>query len=60
MDHKRVGVTDIVDQEGWCKSIYFKDPNGIQLDYCCLILELTADDTPMQVRFEISSRGRRG
>ena len=57
---KGVRVTDIVDHEGWCKSIYFKDPNGIQLEYCCLTRELTEDDACMQVRFEISSRGRRG
>ncbi len=57
---KGVGVTDIVDHQGWCKSIYFKDPNGIQLEYCCLTRELTEDDARMQVRFEISSRGRRG
>ncbi len=57
---KGVRVTDIVDHEGWCKSIYFKDPNGIQLEYCCLTRELTEDDAHMQVRFEISSWGRRG
>ena len=31
---KAVKVTDVVDHR-WCKSIYFKDPNGIQLEYCC-------------------------
>ena len=30
---KDVDVTDVVDH-GWCKSIYFKDPNGLQLEYC--------------------------
>jgi len=39
---KGVKVTDVVDH-GWCKSIYFKDPNGIQLEYCCLTGELGAE-----------------
>jgi len=29
-----VNVTDIVDHQ-WSKSIYFKDPNGPSLEYCC-------------------------
>ena len=36
---KGVKVTDVVDH-GWCKSIYFHDPNRIQLEYCCLTGEL--------------------
>ena len=28
-----VEVSDVVDHD-WAKSIYFKDPNGIQLEYC--------------------------
>ena len=27
---------------GWCKSIYFKDPNHLQLEYCCLTEEFGA------------------
>ncbi len=34
-----VEVTDLVDH-GWCKSIYFKDPNYIQLEYCCYSADL--------------------
>ncbi len=34
-----VEVTDLVDH-GWCKSIYFKDPNYIQLEYCCYSTDL--------------------
>ena len=56
---KGVEVTPVVDHEGWCKSIYFKDPNGIQLEYCCMMRELTEDDARMQVRFQVSSMGRR-
>jgi catechol 2,3-dioxygenase-like lactoylglutathione lyase family enzyme len=50
---KGVEVTDIVDHN-WAKSIYFKDPNGISLEYCCLVREFVADDANMQDRFEIS------
>src|SRR5687767_12987463 len=50
---KGVEVTDVVDHD-WAKSIYFKDPNGVQLEYCCYTRELTEDDALMQDRFEIS------
>jgi catechol 2,3-dioxygenase-like lactoylglutathione lyase family enzyme len=33
---KGVSTTDIVDH-GWAQSIYFKDPNGLSLEYCCLV-----------------------
>jgi catechol 2,3-dioxygenase-like lactoylglutathione lyase family enzyme len=48
-----VDVTDVVDHD-WAKSIYFKDPNGIQLEFCCLTRNLNADDARMQPRAEIS------
>lgn len=49
---KGVPVTDIVDHE-WAKSIYFKDPNGISLEYCCLVRDVgTEDDVTMQIRVE--------
>ena len=38
----------------WAKSIYFKDPNGISLEYCCLVRDFVEDDANMQERFEIS------
>ena len=50
---KGVQVTDIVDHN-WAKSIYFKDPNGISLEYCCLVRDFVEDDASMQDRFEIS------
>ena len=50
---KGVEVTDVVDHD-WAKSIYFKDPNGIQLEYCIFTRNLNADDAHMQPRFEIS------
>ena len=39
LQEKGVEVTEVVDH-GWCKSIYFKDPNWIQLEYCCYTQEL--------------------
>ena len=51
---KGVTVTDIVDHE-WAQSIYFKDPNGMSLEYCCAVRVLgTEDDVNMQERFERS------
>jgi hypothetical protein len=52
---KGVEVTDVVDHD-WAKSIYFKDPNGLQLEFCCFTRNLTADDARLQDRFEISVR----
>src|SRR3954447_13443409 len=53
---KGVRVTDVVDHE-WAKSIYFKDPNGLQLEFCCYTRDLARDsDSQMQERFEASVR----
>jgi catechol 2,3-dioxygenase-like lactoylglutathione lyase family enzyme len=52
---KGVDVTDVVDHD-WAKSIYFVDPNGIQLEFCCFTRSLNADDARMQDRFEMSVR----
>jgi catechol 2,3-dioxygenase-like lactoylglutathione lyase family enzyme len=49
---KGVEVTDVVDH-GWAKSIYFKDPNGLSLEYCCMMRSLTKDDAIMQERFSV-------
>jgi catechol 2,3-dioxygenase-like lactoylglutathione lyase family enzyme len=49
---KGVEVTDIADH-GWAKSIYFKDPNGLSLEYCCVVRNLTTEDAAMQERFTI-------
>jgi catechol 2,3-dioxygenase-like lactoylglutathione lyase family enzyme len=57
---KGVPVTDIVDHE-WAQSIYFHDPNGISLEYCCLTRDVgTEDDVTMQVRVERSIEAMRG
>jgi catechol 2,3-dioxygenase-like lactoylglutathione lyase family enzyme len=50
---KGIDVTEVVDHD-WAKSIYFKDPNGIQLEYCCFTRNLNANDARMQGRFEMS------
>jgi catechol 2,3-dioxygenase-like lactoylglutathione lyase family enzyme len=52
---KGVKVTRVVDHE-WAKSIYFKDPNGLQLEFCCFTRNLNANDAWMQDRFEMSVR----
>jgi len=52
---KGVEVTDVVDHD-WAKSIYFKDPNGLQLEFCCFTRSLNEDDAWMQDRFETSVR----
>src|SRR5215831_19503037 len=52
---KGVKVTPVVDHE-WAKSIYFKDPNGLLLEYSYLTREFNLDDGVMQPRFEMSFR----
>jgi catechol 2,3-dioxygenase-like lactoylglutathione lyase family enzyme len=52
---KGVEVTEVVDHD-WAKSIYFKDPNGIQLEYCCFTRNLNDNDARLQDRFDISVR----
>jgi catechol 2,3-dioxygenase-like lactoylglutathione lyase family enzyme len=52
---KGIEVTEVVDHD-WAKSIYFKDPNGIQLEYCIFTRNLNDNDARLQDRFEISAR----
>jgi catechol 2,3-dioxygenase-like lactoylglutathione lyase family enzyme len=54
---KGVKVTPVVDHE-WMRSIYFKDPNGIMLEYAWWCRELGSDDAVMQVRERLSLRAR--
>lgn len=54
---KGVRVTPVVDHE-WMQSIYFKDPNGLMLEYAWTSRELTADDAVLQVRERLSLRQR--
>lgn len=39
LEAKGVKVRGIVDH-GWCQSIYFRDPNFLQLEFCCLTADL--------------------
>jgi len=50
---KGVKVTDVVDHD-WAKSIYFSDPNGLSLEYCCMTRSFNENDAKMQDRFEMS------
>jgi catechol 2,3-dioxygenase-like lactoylglutathione lyase family enzyme len=49
---KGVETTEIVDH-GWARSIYFKDPNGISLEYCCVVGNRPEGDAMMQGRFTL-------
>jgi catechol-2,3-dioxygenase len=52
---KGLKVSGIVDHN-WSKSIYFRDPNDISLEYCCLIREFNDNDAQMQDRFSVSMK----
>ena len=54
---KGVKVTPIVDHE-WMQSIYFKDPNGLMLEFAVQTRTLDDDDAVMQVRERVSMRRR--
>ena len=47
-----VEVTEVVDHD-WAKSIYFRDPNGVSLEYCCYTRDLGKEDAEMKQRFEM-------
>jgi catechol 2,3-dioxygenase-like lactoylglutathione lyase family enzyme len=49
---KGVETTEIVDH-GWARSIYFKDPNGISLEYCCMIGKRPEGDAAMHGAFTV-------
>ncbi len=42
-----VDVTPVVDHE-WCRSIYFRDPNGLLLEYCATTRAFTEEDKHME------------
>lgn len=48
-----VEVTEIVDH-GWAQSIYFKDPNGLALEYCCMVGQRPEGDALMRGAFTVS------
>src|SRR5262249_18638510 len=49
---KGVEVTDVVDHQ-WAKSIYFRDPNGLSLEYCCMVRNLAEDDATMRELYAV-------
>ena len=51
-----VEVRGPVDHEGWSKSIYFLDPNGLQLEVCHLLRAFAPDDAIPRVRFRLEGR----
>ncbi len=55
---KGVKVSPVVDHEGWVQSIYFKDPNGLLLEYAWQSRELGEGDADMVVRIRASLRQR--
>ncbi|HEY8122094.1 MAG TPA: VOC family protein [Myxococcota bacterium] len=48
-----VEVRGPVDHEGWSKSIYFLDPNGLQLEVCLMLRAFVGDDAIPRVRFRL-------
>jgi catechol 2,3-dioxygenase-like lactoylglutathione lyase family enzyme len=44
---KGVDVTEVMDH-GWASSIYFRDPNGVTLEYCCATRDLREEDAAMK------------
>ena len=52
LQDKGVEVSEVVDHD-WAKSIYFKDPNGMQMEYCCFTRDFTDEDAVMAERFEL-------
>jgi len=55
-----VRTTGPEDHEGWCRSVYFFDPNGIALEACYLTREIgTEEDVTSALRFRFSkARGK--
>jgi catechol 2,3-dioxygenase-like lactoylglutathione lyase family enzyme len=57
LESKGVAVNGPFDHEGWSKSIYFEDPNGLQMEYCWIMREFTAEDAIPAVRFHVDRDG---
>jgi catechol 2,3-dioxygenase-like lactoylglutathione lyase family enzyme len=45
---KGIETTDVIDH-GLAQSIYFRDPNGISLEYCCFVGDPPKPDTPVHL-----------
>ena len=51
---KGVEVSDIVDYQ-WVHSIYFKNSDGLSLEYCCVVSSLDQGDTMLRGALELGS-----
>ena len=51
-----VKVLGPVDHEGWSRSIYFQDPNGLALEVCFLLRKFDEEDARPQLRFRMDGR----
>ena len=49
---KGVETTEIVDH-GWARSIYFKDPNGLSLEYSCMVGNRPEHDAMIEGEFTL-------
>ena len=48
-----VKVLGPVDHEGWSRSNYFQDPNGLALEVCFLLRKFDEEDARPQLRFRM-------
>lgn len=48
-----VKVSPLIDF-GWCQSFYFKDPNGLMLEYCCVTKPVPEQGPPETYELEMS------
>lgn len=58
LESKGIAVDGVHDHEGWSKSIYFSDPNGLNLEYCFLMRSFTPEDAVPQIRFSVDDFGK--
>lgn len=46
-----VETTEVLDH-GWCKSVYFRAPDGLMLEFCVATRAFTDDDKQLKPRFQ--------
>lgn len=61
LEAEGVKTRGIEDHEGWCRSLYFRDPNGLQLEACYLTRPIgTEDDLSESLRFRFADGVKQG
>lgn len=50
-----IAVSEVI-EHGFARSIYFKDPNGIQLEFCCSTRHVAPDDAVPRTRIRAALR----